>query len=226
MNFGRGLRFPFADPNWVAKVVIGTLVSLVPFLNFVATGYMLDVIRNVVAGRETPLPEWNNFGDKFVRGLLSAVITFLWQLPLFVLVCPLYVVALASGADPSSSAEPSTVASIALLCLGLLVLVASLVLVPITFVAISRYAVTNNFSAALPGPVFQQLRSNLGSWIMILVALVGVGLVAGLLAVCTFGIGAFLIIPFVFYLQLVQGHWLAQAYRLSAGNQPLPPSMV
>ncbi len=110
--------------------------------------------------------------------------------------------------------------------INLLVLLASLVLVPIMFVAISRYAVTNNFRAALPGPVFQQLRSNLGAWIMIMVALVGVGLVAGLLAVCTFGIGAVLIIPFVFYLQLVQGHWLAQAYRLSVGNQSLPPSMV
>ena len=74
MNLGRGLRFPLDDPQWLPKVLIGTLVSLVPILNVAGVGYMLDVTRNVVAGRETPLPEWDNFGDKFVRRLTGTLI--------------------------------------------------------------------------------------------------------------------------------------------------------
>jgi hypothetical protein len=59
-----------------------------------------------------------------------------------------------------------------------------------------------------------------------LLALFVVGLVASVVVACTFGIGALLFIPFVFYRQLVQGHWMAQAFRQTSGNQPLPPSMV
>jgi hypothetical protein len=225
MNFAGGLRFPLDDQGWLSKVAIGTLISLVPVLNWAATGYMLDVVHNVVRGRETPLPEWDNLGDKFVRGLIGVLIQFLWTLPILIFICPMVLIAIAGSAG-SPDGELSAGAGVAMGCVGLLMALASLALAPITFVALSRYAVTNSFNEALPGPVLRQLRGNWGPWLTILLALFAVGIVATILVMCTFGIGALLFIPFVFYLQLVQGHWMAQAYRQSVDNQTLPPSMV
>jgi hypothetical protein len=58
----------------------------------------------------------------------------------------------------------------------------------------------------------------------------GVSIIATVLIVVTAGLAACLIVPLVFVLGfydlLVQGHWLGQAYRMSASNQPLPPRMV
>jgi hypothetical protein len=159
MDFGRGLRFPFGDQQWVSKVLIGTLISLVPILNLAATGYMLDVTRAVVGGRDTPLPEWDNLGEKFVRGLIGVLIQFLWTLPVLIFACPMALIAVAGSAG-SPDGELSAGAGVAMGCVGVLIALASLALTPIVYVALSRYAVTNNFNEALPGPVLRQLRGN------------------------------------------------------------------
>ncbi len=85
MDFGRGLSFMRRDPNWIVKILLGSVLAMVPILNFAATGYGFDVIRNVYNGQETPLPEWGDgFGDKWVRGLIGTVIAFIYMLPALV----------------------------------------------------------------------------------------------------------------------------------------------
>lgn len=222
MDIGRGLRFPLDDQQWVSKVLIGTLVSFVPILNIAAVGYMLDVTRNVAGGRDTPLPEWDNLGDKFVRGLIGTVIQLLWALPIVLLACPMMFIAIASSAW-SPNGEPTAAAGIAIGCLGLLAAALGVALTPFIYAAMSRYAVNNNFSEPMPGPVLRQLRGNWGPWITIVLVLVAAGLVIGVLTICTFGIG---LIPFVFIFQLIQGHWMGQAFRQTAGSQAFPPHMV
>lgn len=233
MNLQRGLRYPTSDGNWIVKILIGSLLSLFPIVSLAASGYMYDVIRNVAAGRDTPLPEWDNFGDKLLRGLIGAVISLVWLLPLLVLACPLGIISSVSGAN-SPDGNPSGGAAIAILCLSVLMLVVSLVVSPLSLVAQARYAVTNDWKAALPGPVLQQVRNNLGAWITLVLAAIGivfaVTIVATLLIVVTAGLAACVFFPllfvFGFYYTLVQAHWIGQAYRASAGNQMLPPSMV
>lgn len=225
MDFGRGLRYPLQDPNWGSKVLIGTLISFVPILNFAATGYVADVTRNIVAGRETPLPEWDRLGENFVRGFLTVVIQFLWALPLLLLLCPLFLVAGIGGMfDPSQ--EPSGALIAFSFCLWGVYIIGALILAPLSLVGQVRFFVTNNFSEALPGPVLRQIRGNWRPWLMVLLFALAIGLVFGVLAACTFGLGALLLIPFVFYIQLIAAHWYAQAYRESSGSYSLPPSMV
>jgi hypothetical protein len=226
VDFKRALSFMTQDPQWIAKVGIGTLVSLVPILNFAAMGYRLDVIRNVYFGREFPLPEWDNFGDKFVRGLLLAVVQFLWSLPLLVLLCPLYIVAFATGLATPEGQDPGAGVGFAFACIGLLAALGSVLLVPFVMTAEARYAVTNNFSEALPGPVWRELRGNFRPWLQVILFAVAFGLGVGLVAACTFGLGALLVIPLIFYMQLVTAHWYAQAHRASVGASTAPSSMV
>ncbi len=230
MDFKRGLSFMTQDPQWIAKVVIGTLVSLVPILNFAAIGYTMDVVRNVYGGREVPLPEWDRFGDKFVRGLIAVVIQFLWALPLFVLLCPFYAVLFATLPASPEAQDPNVATVLGIACLGLLMGIISLLLTPFIMVAQVRYAVTNSFGEALPVPVWQELRRNIRPWLLIMLFFFVVGivmaLIVGVVIVCTFGLGGVLVIPFAFYMQLVAAYLYAQAHREAAGASTLPPSMV
>jgi len=36
MDFGKAVSFTFDDPDWITKVAIGGVVTLVPILNFAA----------------------------------------------------------------------------------------------------------------------------------------------------------------------------------------------
>lgn len=224
MDLKRGLTFPTLDPQWIVKVLIGTLISFVPILNFVAVGYSLDVTRNVNNGQETPMPEWNDFGGQFIRGLLAVIIQFIWSLPLLVLACPL-IIPIISAAN-SDSGELSAGAGAIIACVPILIIVGALVLAPFIMAANTRFAITNQFSEAMPGPVIREVRSNLRPWFTILAVGIGFGLAAAALNLCTFGLGAILLIPLTFYMQLVVAHWYAQAHRQSTGGVPTPPSMV
>jgi hypothetical protein len=106
INYGRAFSFMFEDKNWVGKMFLGavfTLLSLIligiPFL----LGYLLEMAKNASQGKEIPLPEWDKLGDKFVRGLIFLVIIMIYCIPMAILhfipcvgVClgPLYSLAL------------------------------------------------------------------------------------------------------------------------------------
>lgn len=226
MDFKRGLTFVTQDQNWLSKVGVGTLISLVPILNFAGIGYSMDVTRNVAQGRETPLPEWSDLGNQFVRGLLGTVVQFLWSLPILLVACPLYAVVLTGVAATSQGEDVGTGGSLAIAGVGLLIALGALALAPFTMVAFTRYAITNSFSEAMPGPVLREMRGHFRPWGSILLAALAFGVLFGVFSICTFGIGYLLIIPLAFYVQLVVAHWYAQAHRESTGGYATPPSMV
>ncbi len=214
MDYGRGISYVRQDPGWVAKTIIGSLITMIPIVNFAATGYAMDVLRNVHLGRETPLPEWGeNFGDRFVRGLLAAVIQFIYALPMIALVCALggfgYLTALATGTENGGNAP------LLVLCLLPFVVVAGLLLNLLGLVAVTRYAITDDFGQAMRvGEVVAEFRRGLGVWLglLLMMVLAGFALVFGVTITC--GLGILL----SFYYILAQHHWMAQAYRQSAGS--------
>ncbi len=191
MDFGRGLSYMRQDPNWIVKILLGSVISFVPILNFASSGYGLDVMRNVYAGREAPLPEWGeNFGDRWVRGLIGTVIAFIYTLPLLVFVC-LFSAAtggMAASVDPeqATNAGPPT----AILCLFPLIIVVGLIFGIMGMIATARYAITNNFGEAMRfGAVWATFRNGLGRWLGLIVMLVLVSIVFGLGAIITCGLG-------------------------------------
>ena len=217
MDFGRGLAYIRQDPTWLVKTLLGSLISMVPILNFAATGYGLDVLRNVYQGRETPLPEWGEqFGERFVRGLLGLIIQFIYLLPIIVLAFGFGIWAsiqanrIESGGDGAGTGT-------AALCLVPLMIVAYLVLFLAGMVAQARYAVTNEFSQALRvGAVLSELRNGIGRWLGILLMLLVLAIALLIVVVFTCGLGLLL----SFYVTLVQFHWMAQAYRQTPAASP------
>lgn len=227
MDFARGLRFPFQDPEWLKKIAIGALISLVPIFQFTMLGYMADTLRNVYHGRETPLPDYNDIGGLFVRGLMVVLIQLLWILPLLVLLCPAFALVGIAGA---ASDEPGALFALMNVCVWGLYIVAALLITPLLQAAIARYAVSNNFNDALPGPVIAEVRGNPRPWIMVVLFSLALAVIVAIVAVpvvlLTLGFGGLLLLPVQVYIQLATAHWLAQAHRASTGSYTATSSMV
>ena len=86
MDIGKAFSFVFEDEEWVGKVLIGGLISLIPLIGQLAVlGYALKVAQNVAQGNPRPLPRWNEFGDHLMRGLYDFVIRLVYALPVVVL---------------------------------------------------------------------------------------------------------------------------------------------
>jgi len=85
MNISRAIQHPTQDPNFIQKLAITSLVGLVPILNFAVQGYALEHAANVMAGRELPLPGWNDLSARFNRGLRLGLAQWVYTAPLLIL---------------------------------------------------------------------------------------------------------------------------------------------
>jgi hypothetical protein len=85
MDFNKAFTYMFEDEKWQNKLLLGLVISIVPIMNFAWFGYLLFVMRNVIRGDENPLPEWNNLGDYFMKGLLFFAGWLIYSIPLFLL---------------------------------------------------------------------------------------------------------------------------------------------
>lgn len=210
MDIGRAYTFIASDPKWIPKILIGAAVSLVPILNLALYGYALDVLKRVYLGADLPLPEWDDFGDYFVRGLLVTIGILIWQLPLLIVICPIII----AGAVADS-------AWVFIIGFGCLTPIAILIAAIAGQVVAARYALSGQFSSMFEfGPILEESRRGAGLLLMcVLVYFLAslVGIVGGIVT-CT--IGFFFITP---WLTLAQAHLLGQAYR-SVRN--LPPTVA
>ena len=88
-DFARPFTFTFEDPRWVQKVLLGglfTLASVFIIGAFFLYGYLARLVRNVIAGVERPLPEWDDLGEYFSEGVRLFCVALVYMLPLLALV--------------------------------------------------------------------------------------------------------------------------------------------
>lgn len=86
MDIGRVFNFVFEDKDWIKKILIGGALLIIPIIGkLFLLGYTVEVIRNVKNGRELPLPEWDNWGDRLVTGLMLCISLFIYAIPAAIL---------------------------------------------------------------------------------------------------------------------------------------------
>jgi hypothetical protein len=88
MDVGKSVGYVFEDQKWTNKLLIGAVVSVVPIVNFAFAGYWTEIMRNVSEQKPAPLPEWDNFGDKFMKGLFLFIAGLVYSLPALIVFCP------------------------------------------------------------------------------------------------------------------------------------------
>lgn len=207
MDIGRAFKFVFDDERWVSKVGIGGLVTLVPILNFATYGYMLKTAQNVAQGEARPLPEWNDLGDHFMRGLYAIVINLVYFIPYIVIVALFScVVGGLSGGAGDNDAARATAGLLGCLLVPIYLLVAFACLL-FAFAGFARYVATNSLSESLKfGEVFAMVRNQPGPWLMLLLVALLASLAASLgLIACGIGV---IFTSFIAY--CVIGHALGQ----------------
>jgi hypothetical protein len=189
MDVGKSFSYQFEDEKWLSKLFIAALVSAVPILNFAFVGYMVDVLRNVEQRALRPLPEWTEFGEKFVKGFWLFLAGLIYSIPALVLGCiPMSAFFLPALSESSNVQEGLLAAASGVgLVFGCLLVIYGLLLTfyfPAVYINFSRkgtLASCFEFSAIFK-TVSANLNKYLTAWLISLVAGIVVGLVIGLVS--------------------------------------------
>ncbi len=190
MDIGKSFSYPFEDDNWISKLLLGAVVSLVPILNFAWTGYTVDIVRNVIDGVSLPMPEWSEFGDKFVKGFFIWAAGFIYSLPAILIGClPLGVLAISAGAESSNTTETfqSVFAGVGIL-FGCLVFLYALVLsfyFPAVFINLAK---KGTFGSCFEvGEIFKIVSKNtseyLTAWLVSIVGGIVIGIIVAIVSI-------------------------------------------
>ena len=191
MDIGRSFTYMFEDQDWIKKILIGGVLLFIPIVNFVVIGYFIEALRNTAEGRELPLPEWDDFGGKFMKGLMAFIASFLYMLPIiFVMAVILGLTAVLAGSLDSDAAE--TVSTICPLIGNCLVFVYGILVMLILPAAVIQYALTEQFGAFFRfGDIMALIKANVGGYIIALLVALVAALIAQIVGGIACGIGIF-----------------------------------
>ncbi|MCD4673962.1 MAG: DUF4013 domain-containing protein [Anaerolineaceae bacterium] len=118
MNFGLPFTFPFEDPDWLKKIALAALVSLIPVVGqFFIMGWMLEITRRVIKGESPLLPDLD-FGQNLGTGFKAWVIGLVYALPMIVFALPMMIVGAAGGAAGMDEETLAIVISAISCCCG------------------------------------------------------------------------------------------------------------
>jgi len=194
MDIGKSFTYMFDDENWVQKLAIGgllALVSIIPIVNIftmlVLVGYALRVLQNVANKKEVPLPEWDDWGGDWLRGLMVALGWLIYSIPLIVISGLSWIVTAATGYSSSDVEGVFAICVAALSCLSALWGLAEAVVFPS---ALLRYAEEEQFGAFFKfGDIFKFIGDNLSNYIVAILLAFVARIVAGFgVIICVIGL--------------------------------------
>lgn len=85
MDFQRSFTYVFEDPSWLQKILIGSLISVIPIVNFASIGFALETMRRAKEGIAPVMPEWQDFGNFFKEGFQFFLGLLIYFIVLFLL---------------------------------------------------------------------------------------------------------------------------------------------
>jgi hypothetical protein len=186
MQVGKSFTYAFEDKEWLPKFLIGALVAIVPILNITWAGYTTEIIRRVSRNDPVPLSGWDNFGKKFVDGLILFVAAVIYAIPIIILSIIVTVVI----AVPAAAQQGNTQNFLTAVGTGVGILLGCLIFLYGLFLSILIPAVQINFarngffgSCFQIGHIVTIATGNLGNyvvaWLAYIVASFLISLVVG-----------------------------------------------
>jgi hypothetical protein len=215
MDFGLAFSYVFQDKDWLRKVGIVALISLIPILGqLVLIGWSLNITKRVIDRHPEPLPEVD-FGGDLGRGFSAFVIGFVYSLPisLFALV---FGILDSVVAGQSSSDAVMTIIAILSLCFSLFAFIYGVAMAIVMPAAYGNFVAKGNLSAGFAlGEVFGLVRANIGAYLIVLLGTFVAGLIAPLGTIlCIIGV----ILTYA-YSVAIMGHLYGQAYNAATQNK-------
>ncbi len=225
MDIGKALTFITEDDDWIKKIVIGGVFALFSVLFipiFFLIGYQIAIIRKVMNGEEHPLPEWDDWGQIFMDGLVLWIAQFVYALPVVLLsLCSMFIwLPAASDSSGDFGAAFSGAAIFGLVVLSCLVFLFAIALAFIVPALYIQYARSGEF-----GPLFQIrevvaiARENFVDILIVIVVSIAAGFVLGLVTwipVC----GWFILAPLgTVWIMAASAHLYGQIAAKTQGKQ-------
>jgi hypothetical protein len=210
VDYVEAIKRPFTDAG---KLVLGIVLSIIPIVNFIFAGYLLNVAKGAM-GKDFSLPEFKEFGKMFIEGILTLIISIVYSLPTIILFLVLMFAgglsldSLFSGLLTGGGAL-GIFSSLAALGIYIVVLaVVWFIFAILGMTAVMRFADTREFGSAFEfGDVLKKGFTVVfvGNWIL---AMIIAGIIGGLLSFIPF-IGVLLSIYIV---QVISYTIVGQAY--------------
>ncbi len=208
MDFSQAFLFPAKDPDWLKKIILVALLSLIPlFGQIVVLGWTMETIRRAIGQDSTLLPDLE-IGKQFSEGLRAFAVGLVYSIPIFIMIIPF--LAVSTITLQSDSQSNSSIMMIAILCFEGFVFLYSLVLAVIYPVAIAHVVAQNRIGAAFEfRALFRLVRAAPLSYLMAIVGAFAASSLAGFgVIACAIGV------LFTYaYAAAVTGNLYGQAYR-------------
>jgi hypothetical protein len=171
----RCLTFIKDDPDWLRKLLFGSLASLLAMVLIgvpLLWGYSYRLVRRTAAGLEPPMPEWDDWGGIFMDGLKVAAVLIAHYIAVGLLLLPL---AFVLWVVPGSMEDPSGLFALALFAMIAIAFVMLMLFAVYVHAAIVRMAVLDDLGEAFrPAEVVEFIRRNLGNtalaWVAFIIA--------------------------------------------------------
>ena len=193
VDYESAIERPFQD---IKKLLIGSLLGVIPVVNLIASGYIIENARNAL-NKNKNLPEWDNWSDLFISGLAVAIISILYSVPsilLFTIGFGSILIRVLASQEITASILLTAIAGSALTILaGLLLLLVAMYVIPI---AILNYIHNNNFSSAFHlGKIFRVAFTckYLAAWLIMLIYSTVVFGLSITIPIIGLGLGSFIV---------------------------------
>jgi hypothetical protein len=216
MEIGESIKYPTTDKDWIKKVVIGGILGMIPIVNFIVQGYYLKIIKGSIENK-SGMPEWEDWGNLFIKGLLVFIISIIYML------IPIIVISISVGGTIMAAVSGGTEAMVAAIgaaaggfIIGFILMLIAFLLLPM---ALAIYAKEESFGSAFRfGEIIRRILSNLGSYILVYIVIIVLGVIVGIIT------GILNIIPFLgvviaiftnFYIVAVAANMFGEVYTNS-----------
>lgn len=206
MDFGLAFSFVFQDEEWIKKVLIASVMVLIPVVGWLAVfGWSLEITKRVIAGDKVPLPPWDDFGGIFTLGLKALIVGVVFSIPSFILVTP---AAFASVVvDSNDLAAVATIINICVSCLSILYSILIAFALPASY---GRLAATGSLGEALNvAKLWGMIRAAPSAYLIVILGYIVAGFLS-MLGIIACGIG---ILATIAYSLVIEGHLYGQAYK-------------
>lgn len=189
MDIARAFTYVFDDEDWISKVLmvlVWSVVGLIPLVGLIGwaalAGYTVELLRNMRRGDANPLPRWDDVGGKIADGANILVAAFVYNLGNLLVVCGLLLIAPAVGVFSDGDASFASTASLAITCcLTLIMLVYNLVVWPLLGVGVIFYSQNKQIGVLFQlGRIWATISRNMGLVIQWILFSILAGIVLGL----------------------------------------------
>ena len=217
MEFGKAFTYEFEDPDWIKKILIMALITLIPIIGqIVLVGWMVDIIKKMIHHEPVTLPEIN-FGAQLGEGFKLVVVSLVYAAPIIILsIIQAIIMGLAGsamGGDNSSvSNAGGAVIGMVSLCFGLIYVVYGVLLAFVFPIVYGRFAEYGTIGSGLQfGEILAMAKKVVVPLLLTVLGNILSSIIASLGSIAC-GVG---VLATTVYAMAIMAHLYGQVYNLA-----------